>query len=385
LTTLPPSSSLVDLNLKNAAYERFGVESHWVVDPDEPSIIVFEFDDGRYRERARGNGAAVIDLTTPFPVRLCPLDLRRSLDPQLVAQLSPASTGRIDPMRVTSVRIYPVKSMGGVAVECASVEPWGLAGDRRFGIVDPHGEKITARELHALLGFHAEPRDDGGISITGPAGDSIVVRPPVDGELVAVSHARQGKATLVADEIHGWLSDRLGRPVRLVWQGDPTLRSIAEDRGGLAGESLSLADAGPLLLASEASMAQLNRWIAADAELSDVAGIDPFDISDASAARPFEPLDIVRFRPNVVIDGDEPFAEDRWATLRIGEVEFRTTMICDRCVMTTIDPVTLAGGKEPIRTLARHRRWDRSTWFGVRLAPTSSGTIEVGDSLEVRT
>lgn len=285
-------------------------------------------------------------------------------------------------MRVTSVRIYPVKSMGGVAVESASAEPWGLAGDRRFGIIDPHGEKITARELHALLGFRAEPRDGGGISIIGPAGDSIIVRRPVDGELVAVSHARQGKATLVADEVHGWLSDRLERPVRLVWQSDPTVRPIAEDRGGLAGDSLSLADAGPLLLASEASMAQLNRWIAADAELADVADIDPFDISDASAARSFEPLDIVRFRPNVVIDGEAPFAEDRWVTLRIGEVEFRTTMICDRCVMTTIDPVTLAGGKEPIRTLARHRRWDRSTWFGVRLAPTSSGKISVGDTVE---
>jgi uncharacterized protein YcbX len=285
-------------------------------------------------------------------------------------------------MRVTSVRIYPVKSMGGVAVESASVDPWGLAGDRRFGIVDPKGEKITARELHALLGFRAEPRDNGAVQITDHEGGSIVVRPPTDGELVAVSHARQGKATLVADEVHGWLSERLGQPVRLVWQSDPTLRSIAADRGGLAGESLSLADAAPLLLASEASMAQLNRWIAADTELPDIADIDPFDISDASAPPPFEALDIVRFRPNVVIDGDEPFAEDRWSTLRIGDVEFRPTMICDRCVMTTIDPVTLAGGKEPIRTLARHRRWDRSTWFGIRMAPTTPGTISVGDTVQ---
>ncbi|MGH8890905.1 MAG: MOSC domain-containing protein [Acidothermaceae bacterium] len=285
-------------------------------------------------------------------------------------------------MRVTAVRIYPVKSMGGVAVESASVEPWGLAGDRRFGVIDARGENVTARELHALLGFHAEPRDGGGIAIADHEGGSIVVRPPTDRDLVAVSHSRQGKATLVADEVHGWLSERLKQPVRLVWQSDPTVRSIAEDRGGLPGDSLSLADAGPLLLASEASMAALNRWIADDAELPDVADIDPDDLSDFSVARPTAALDIVRFRPNVVIDGDEPFAEDRWATLRIGDVEFRTTMICDRCVMTTIDPVTLAGGKEPIRTLARHRRWDRSTWFGVRLAPTSSGKISVGDAVQ---
>jgi uncharacterized protein len=285
-------------------------------------------------------------------------------------------------MRVTSVRIYPVKSMGGVAVETASVEPWGLVGDRRYGIVDPDGEKITAREVHALLGFRGEPRDGGGIQLTDHNGDSIVVRPPIDGDLIAVSHARQGEATLVADEVDRWLSERLEQPVRLVWQSDPNVRSIADDRGGLPGESLSLADAGPLLLASEAAMVQLNRWMADDAPLPDVADIDPFDLSDISAPPPFEPLDIVRFRPNVVIDGDEPFSEDAWRGVRIGEVEFRTTMICDRCVMTTIDPVTLAGGKEPIRTLARHRRWDRSTWFGIRLAPTSSGKISVGDAVD---
>jgi uncharacterized protein YcbX len=285
-------------------------------------------------------------------------------------------------MRVTSVRVYPVKSMGGVAVESASVEPWGLAGDRRFGVVDETGEKITAREVHELLGFGAEPADHNAISITAPDGGVIVVRPPVDGELTAVSHARQRRATLADGDVHAWLSKRLGQRVRLVWQADPTVRPIAEDRGGLPGESLSLADAGPLLLASEASMAELNRWIAEDAPLPDVPDIDPFDISEGSAPPPSEPLDIVRFRPNVVIDGDEPFAEDAWAGVRIGDIEFRTTMICDRCVMTTIDPVTLAGGKEPIRTLARHRRWDRKTWFGIRLTPTSAGKISVGDAVE---
>jgi hypothetical protein len=50
--------------------------------------------------------------------------------------------------------------------------------------------------------------------------------------------------------------------------------------------------------------------------------------------------------------------------------------------MTTVDPVTLAGGKEPIRTLARYRRWDRKTWFGTRLVPLGTGTIRVGDPVE---
>ncbi len=168
--------------------------------------------------------------------------------------------------------------------------------------------------------------------------------------------------------------------VRLVWQDDPTVRSLAEDKGGRPGEYLSLADAGPLLLASEASMAQLNAWLSAEEDLPRVPDPPGADVRAGPGAS--TPLDIVRFRPNIVIDGEEPFAEDAWPGLQIADLRFRTTMVCDRCVMTTIDPITLAGGKEPIRTLARHRRWDRKTWFGTRLVPLGNGTICVGDPVE---
>ena len=96
---------------------------------------------------------------------------------------------------------------------------------------------------------------------------------------------------------------------------------------------------------------------------------------------------MLRFRPNVVIDGDpgEPFAEDAWPFVDLGDVRFRVTAICDRCVMTTVDPVTLARGKEPIRTLAKHRKWDGKTWFGILLVPVlepgSAGVIAVGDAV----
>lgn len=283
-------------------------------------------------------------------------------------------------MRVTSLLIYPVKSMGGVAVDAAHVEPWGIAGDRRWGLIDGSGQKITAREVHGLLRFRAEVVDDRTIRISDRDGATVVVAAPAGAQRVPVSHSRQGYARLAAAEVNDWLTHRIGMPVRLVWQDDPTVRSVADHDGGMPGEHLSLADAGPLLLASEASMAQLNAWITADVGQPDVPEIDAADVSDGPAAG--TALDIVRFRPNVVIDGDEPFAEDGWAYLRIGNLALRTTMVCDRCVMTTIDPITLAGGKEPIRTLARHRRWDRKTWFGTRLVPLGTGTIRVGDTVE---
>ncbi len=88
-----------------------------------------------------------------------------------------------------------------------------------------------------------------------------------------------------------------------------------------------------------------------------------------------------RFRPNVVVDGEEPFAEDRWGRVRIGELTYRRSELCDRCVMATIDLDLLTTTKEPIRTLARHRTWDGVTWFGIRLVPESSGTVAVGDAV----
>lgn len=271
-------------------------------------------------------------------------------------------------MHVTDLWIHPVKSLGGQAIDSARVEPWGLEGDRRWGLVDPSGEKVTARDLHALLRLHAEQVDDETIRIHD-GGESILVDIPLGLPPIPVSHARQGFAPPADQDVSEWISERVGRPLRLVWQEEPTQRRMSGAHGGLDGDTLSLADAGPLLLTSEASLAQLQEWVDARAAEDDPA---------AGAA---SPLSMIRFRPNVVIDGGEPFAEDGWGTLRIGEVRFRTAEVCDRCVMTTIDPETIVAGKEPIRTLARHRAWDGKTWFGTRLVPLDEGRIAIGDEV----
>lgn len=282
-------------------------------------------------------------------------------------------------MQVTQLRVYPVKSLGGTEVDSAAVEPWGLEGDRRWGLVDPAGEKVTARELHALLGLRAQIVDDETIRIHAGE-DSILVDTPLGLPPIPVSHARQGFAPPADEDVSAWISERVGRPLRLVWQEDPSVRRVSGAHGGREGESLSLADAGPLLLTSEASLAQLQDWMTAEVGDPDPDGLDPDDISSGEASVG-EGLGMLRFRPNVVIDGDAPFAEDTWPTVRIGDVELRTAEVCDRCVMATIDPETLATGKEPIRTLSRHRRWEGKTWFGTRLVPLGAGELRVGDEV----
>lgn len=142
---------------------------------------------------------------------------------------------------------------------------------------------------------------------------------------------------------------------------------MTPERGGRDGDVNSLSDAAPLLLTTEASLGQLNEWL------------------ERSGVRP---VGHERFRPNVVVDGDEPFTEDCWREVALGDVPFRAMMLCDRCVMTTIDVGSLKTTKEPIRTLARHRQWEGSTWFGVRLAPElplpPDATVAVGDLVAAR-
>ena len=265
-------------------------------------------------------------------------------------------------MQVTRVRVHPVKSFAGNDVRSAVVEPWGLAADRRWGVVDEaSGAVVTARERNGLLALHAEPLAGGGVLLDDGRGDPLQVDPPVDAAPILVGFTRQGTALPAGDEADEWLAARIGGGVRLVWQPDPTVRSVNPSHGGRPGEHVMLADVAPLLLTSEASLAQLDAW------------------TDEGTP----PIDMLRFRPNVVIDGDVPFAEDAWPFVDLGDVRFRVTAICDRCAMTLIDPVTLARGVEPIRTLARHRRWDGTTWFGILLVPQLDGggraLVRVGD------
>jgi uncharacterized protein YcbX len=270
---------------------------------------------------------------------------------------------------VLDLFVYPVKSTRGIARERTAVEPWGLRDDRRWAVVDPYGAKVTGRERPRLLTVTAVPDAHSGVTLTAPERAPLRVPAPVTGEPVPIefSHLRSGRAAgAVAD---AWLSAHLGEPVHLVWLDDPQRRPVDPARGGRPGDVMSLADAAPLLLTSTSSLRRLDEW------LGDTA-------AERLEPNP-DPLEMARFRPNVVIDGDAPFAEDGWKRVRIGDVSFHVAGRCDRCVFTTIHPETLEKGPEPIRTLARHRRRDGKVFFGIWLTPEAPGELAVGDPVEV--
>jgi uncharacterized protein YcbX len=157
----------------------------------------------------------------------------------------------------------------------------------------------------------------------------------------------------------------VGEPVRLVYLDDPTRRR-PNQRFALPSDRVSFADGYPLLLATTASLARLNDWIAEGPRADE------------------GPLPMTRFRPNVVVDDTEAWEEDGWRRIRIGAAVFRVVKGCDRCVMTMTDPDTAQKSKEPIATLARYRRWDREVWFAMNIIPDTPGVeIAVGDEVEV--
>lgn len=278
-------------------------------------------------------------------------------------------------MKLSRLNIHPVKSTAIRSVDSASVRFGGLDGDRTWMIVDGDGELVSAREEHALFAItpdtpSTDPSLTSALRLRASDLPDLLLEEPAGDLVRAKVHSQELRGIPAGPEADAWLRKAVGRDdLRLVWCDDPTRRTLnpAHSR---AEDFTAYADGYPVTIASESSLTQLNDWIT-EAALD--RGEDPP-----------APLPMQRFRPNLVVDGEAPFAEDHWSAVTIGEVRFRVAKPTDRCVMTTIDLETLTTSKEPIRTLARHRLFDHKTMFAIHLIPETTGRIAVGDSVEAR-
>ena len=281
---------------------------------------------------------------------------------------------RTTEVRLVGLNVHPLKSGAIRPVRSIDVRPGGLRGDRTWMVVDADSRLVSAREVHGLFHVVADtPDTDPSVTSTlrlRTAGlpDLHLDEPAGDPEPVRL-FSLDLRAVAAGPDADAWLRAALGRDdVRLVWCDDPTRRTL-QPGFSRPGDHAAFPDSFPVTVASLASLRQLNDWIVERAlELGE---------------EPREPLPVERFRANLVVDGDEPFAEDRWEALIVGGTRFRVAKPVGRCVMTSIHPETLRTAKEPIRTLAQHRLVDGKTLFAVHLVPEGSGTIAVGDDVEV--
>jgi uncharacterized protein YcbX len=260
---------------------------------------------------------------------------------------------------ISSLIYYPIKACRGLEVESACVERMGLEHDRRMMLVTPEGEFLTQRE-YPRLALVSPKLQNGLLELSAPGYDSLQLGIQTSGSPVSVNiwKSKGVHAIDQGEEAAQWFSDWLGTEVRLVHFADGYIRRVNEQWAVRADDHTGFADGYPILLTSEEGLADLNAHLE-------------------------KPVPMNRFRPNIVVSGCEPFAEDRWNRLRVGDVELAVVKPCARCVVTTIDKETLETSKEPLRTLGKYRKQELGAIFGQNVIPLSEGRLRLGMTVEI--
>lgn len=260
---------------------------------------------------------------------------------------------------VSSLIYYPIKACRGFEVDTAQVERMGLQHDRRMMVVTPKGEFLTQRE-YPRLALVTPALRNGTVELSAPNYDSLHLGIQTSGTPVSV-HVWKSNGVHAIDqgeEAAQWFSGWLGTDVRLVHIADGYKRLVNEKWAVHEDDHTGFADGYPILLASEEGLADLN--------------------SRLDSAVPMN-----RFRPNVVVQGSEPFAEDGWNRIKVGDVELAVVKPCARCVVTTIDKETLEKRKEPLKTLGKYRKHELGAIFGQNVIPLNEGSLRLGMNVEV--
>ncbi len=260
---------------------------------------------------------------------------------------------------VTQLFIYPVKSLAGIQLDKSKVDSMGLQFDRRWMVVSPEGGFITQRTVPKMALINTSI-DDGQLTLsTKDKEPHQVVLTTADSEKMDVVVWKDSlRVSKVGDTTDDWLSGALGITCHLVYIEDDVVRQCDLDFSE-EGERTGFADGFPILIVSEESLIDLNQRLEV-------------------------PVDMRRFRPNIVIAGCEAFAEDNLSNFSIGSLPMKAVKICSRCPMPMVDPdLGARTGQEPIATLSTYRKWDGNIFFGMNVIQQQQGVISVGDSLEV--
>jgi hypothetical protein len=263
-------------------------------------------------------------------------------------------------LSLSAIYIYPIKSLGGIAVDSALIEEKGLQYDRRWMVVDAQNQFMTQRKF-AKMALLKVLIEENKLRVTAPDMPSLTIPViPQTSEILPVTvWDDTSQSIVVSKEANEWFSTALKQKCKLVYMPDTTLRKVDEQYAKNE-EIVSFADGYPFLLIGEASLADLNSHLA-------------------------QPIPMNRFRPNLVVNTTEPFVEDTWKSILIGESVFHVVKPCARCILTTIDQQTGKAGKEPLKTLSSYRAFNNKVLFGQNLLGEKSAGkhIHVGSQVRI--
>jgi uncharacterized protein len=260
---------------------------------------------------------------------------------------------------LSTITLYPVKSLAGISVTSWPVTKTGLQYDRKWMLIDNAGQFLSQRKLPQMALIKTALTDRHLILSASGMDDLSLSLTPTDGDIInSTIWNDQCEARSVSLEADQWLSSFLNQNCRLVYQPDEMIRHVDPDYGRHT-DNVAFSDGFPFLIISENSLASLNR----EMQLN---------------------LLMTRFRPNLVISGCPSYAEDSWREISIGGIDFRLPKPCARCAIPTIDPSTAQTGKEPLRTLNRIRKWQNNVYFGQNALHNQCGKLTVGDIVKVK-
>lgn len=264
-------------------------------------------------------------------------------------------------MNLSAIYRYPVKSARGQELATAVLDRFGIAGDRRWMLIDDAGQFYSQRRAPNMALLEVVSIADGlRLSF---AGDSCEVRTPGQHstQVLATVWGHSMPAYCADAAVNAWLSRCLRASLRLVYCPEEASRPVdsaylADTR--IAEQHVSFADGFPLLIVCEASLEDLN-------------------------ARLPNPVPMDRFRPNIVIRGASPYAEDGWRRLRIGATTLAIVKPCSRCAIPSIDQHTAERDSTINPVLASYRRRDGVIYFGMNALVLAGEGFSVGDTAEV--
>ena len=260
---------------------------------------------------------------------------------------------------VSSLYIYPVKSLAGIKLKSTKLDNMGLEYDRRWMLVSPSGRFLSQRNMPKMALIQPIFVNKQLIlTLTGRKDFIVPDANPQQTMMVtiwkdSVSAQRVGKA---ADE---WLSEALGIQCHLVYIPENEIRQC-DLSFSKQGDRTGFADGFPILLISTASLDDLNQRLEQTVEMK-------------------------RFRPNIVVSGCDAFAEDNWHQFTLGKIAMRGVKPCSRCILTTVNPETgeRNSNTEPLKTLMKYRKQGNNVYFGQNVIHDHAGIIQIGDSVSL--
>jgi uncharacterized protein YcbX len=272
-------------------------------------------------------------------------------------------------VKVTSLRVHPIKACHGFEVERVAIGDLGIVGDREWQLMDAETRAFITQRTHPELALvHPEPVDDG-VLLHAEGRPDLHVRRPASLDTTTTTFTGEVAVGDGGDDAAAWFSELLGASVRLVGMAPGYERPVP----GLFEGQVGLGDAAPIVVVNEAS----HRFLVERAK---------------------EPFGLDRWRTGVVVDAGEPWVEDTWQRIRVGPVTMRFVIPWPRCAVPQVDQDTGARHKEPAVVLKAHR-WCRelphgnpleqlmlpgNALFGMAADIETRGVdIAVGDDVEV--